>query len=135
MRLSFYSGLALSMIAADTAKAVELDDDFDAHQLAQLSSKEIAAADNDAEDWQLAQGLSEGNNMSTIGTESEADADSEAFVTTESEVESSADADSGSDVGSEGDSDAELDSDSDAEAESEGDSDAEGDSDGEMMDA
>ena len=133
MRLSFYSGLALSMIAADTAKAVDADDDFEAYNLAQLSSKEVAAAKNDAEDWELAQNLSEGNNMSTIGTESEADADSEAYLTTESEVESSADAESGSDVGSEGDSDSELDSESDAEAESEGDS--EGDSDGEMMEA
>ena len=42
------------MIAADTAKAVEADDDFEAYNLAQLSSKEVAAAENDAEDWELA---------------------------------------------------------------------------------
>ena len=44
------------MIAADTAKAVEVthDDDFDENQLAQLSSKKLAAAGDDAEGWELA---------------------------------------------------------------------------------
>ena len=127
MRLSFYSGLALSMIAADTAKAVEVthDDDFDEYQLAQLSSKDLAAAKDDAKGWKLAQSLSEGNNMSTIGTESEADADSEAYLTTESEVDSAGEADLGSDSGSEAESDADVDSDVDSDADADADSDAE----------
>ena len=118
------------MIAADTAKAVEAthDDDFDEYQLAQLSSKDLAAANDDAKGWKLAQSLSEGNNMSTIGTESEADADSEAYLTTESEVDSAGEADSGSDSGSEAESDADVDSDADADS----DVDSEADSDAEM---
>ena len=60
-----------------------------------MGSKDIAASDNDSKGWSLAQSVSDVDVPSTMGTESEADnslqansdVESDAFVTTDSEVE------------------------------------------------
>ena len=60
-----------------------------------MGAKDVAAAEDDAKGWSLAQSVSEGDVPSTMGTESEADnslqansdVESDAFVTTDSEVE------------------------------------------------
>ena len=85
-----------------------------------MRGKQIAAADEDLKDWNLAQGLSENETSSTVENTSGVDSDveSDAFVTTESEGENDSDAevDSESEAGSgsenESDSDAEADDDS-----------------------
>ena len=43
MRLSFYSGLALAVLAADTTKAVDLDDFNDEAYLAQIDEADAPA--------------------------------------------------------------------------------------------
>ena len=96
MRLTFYSGLAVTMIAAETARAAhtydaDLDEDYN---LSQMGAKDVAAGD-DSKGWSLAQSVSDVEVPSTMGTESEADnslqansdVESDAFVTTDSEVE------------------------------------------------
>ena len=89
--------------------------------MSQAGAKEIAAADEDFKDWNLAQGLSENENSSTVENSSGVDSDveSDAFATTESEVDSGAEVDTESEAASgsesEADSGSDIDSDSDAE--------------------
>ena len=99
MRLNFYSGLAVTLIAAETARAADTYDadldDTNSYNLSQMGSKDLAASDNDSKGWSLAQSVSDVDVPSTMGTESEADnslqansdVESDAFVTTDSEVE------------------------------------------------
>lgn len=99
MRLTFYSGLAVTMIAAETARAAhtyEAEQDTDnSYNLSQMGGKGLAEGDEDAKGWSLAQSVTDVDVPSTMGTESEADnslqansdVESDAFVTTDSEVE------------------------------------------------
>ena len=99
MRLNFYSGLAVTLIAAETARAADTyDADLDEtnnYNLSQMGGKDLAAGDDDAKGWSLAQSLSDVDVPSTMETNSEADnslqansdVESDAFVTTDSEVE------------------------------------------------
>ena len=130
MRLSFYSGLALAMIAADTAKAEDGAGKKETN-LAQAATKRIDGERD--EDWALAQGESKADVYSdmeaavTADTGSEVDnsiqADSEADVWTDAEIDSEADVHTESEIGSESDvyaeSDIESDSDIDLESENE----------------
>ena len=86
-----------------------------------MGSKQSGAADEDFKDWNLAQGMSENENSSTVENTSGVDSDveSDAFVTTESEAEG--DSDSESDA--EGESESEADSGSDVDSESDADAD------------
>ena len=54
MKLSLYSGLAVAVMAADTAKAINLEDD-EANYLAEIKDSEPAE-----QDWNLSQSMSEG---------------------------------------------------------------------------
>lgn len=99
MRLNFYSGLAVTLIAAETARAASTYDadldDTNNYNLSQMGGKDLAAGDDDAKGWSLAQSLSDVDVPSTMETNSEADnslqansdVESDAFVTTDSEVE------------------------------------------------
>ena len=130
MRLSFYSGLALAMIAADTAKA-EAGAGRKETSLAQAANERIDEEQDG--DWALAQGESKADVYSdmeaavTADTGSEVDnsiqADSEADVWTDAEIDSEADVHTESEIGSESDvyaeSDIESDSDIDLESENE----------------
>ena len=99
MRLNFYSGLAVTLIAAETARAADTYDadldDTNTYNLSQMGAKDVAGADEDAKGWSLAQSISDIEVPSTMETNSEADnsaqansdVESDAFVTTDSEVE------------------------------------------------
>ena len=122
MRLSFYSGLALAMIAADTAKAEE-GASKRGTSLSQAANERIDEEQD--EDWALAQSESKADAHSdmeaaaTADTGSEIDnsvqAESGADVWTDAEVDSEADLQSESDIGSESDVFAESDIESDIE--------------------
>ena len=101
MRLSFYSGLALTMIAAsDTAKASERDYD-EHHHLSQVSAREL-------KEWnQLAQSDSLSDVPSTMGSDGGADNTGEA--------NSDVNVDTGSEVTTENESEVDLDTASEAE--------------------
>ena len=87
------------MIAAETARAADTYDadldDTNSYNLSQMGGKDLAAGDDDAKGWSLAQSLSDVDVPSTMETNSEADnslqansdVESDAFVTTDSEVE------------------------------------------------
>ena len=113
MRLSFYSGLAIAVLAADTAQANKLDDFNDEALLAQIE-------ESDNKDWSLAQNASEGDASLSTGADTEAGNDSEAWATassgSEGESESDAELDSEGSADSASDSGSDLDSDSDADA-------------------
>ena len=113
MKLSLYSGLAVAVMAADTAKAINLEDD-EANYLAEIKDSEPAE-----QDWNLSQSMSEGEGSLSTAADSEAANDSEAWATASSGSEG--ESESGGDSLSEGDSD--------VDSESEGESDAESDSD------
>ena len=70
MRLSFYSGLAIAVIAADTAKATKVEEIDEANYLAQLEATE--AAEHQGKAWSLSQSMSEGEGSLSTGAESEA---------------------------------------------------------------
>ena len=114
MRLSFYSGLAIAVIAADTAKAIKLEDNDEANYLAEIKDSE--PAEHQGKGWNLSQSMSEGEGSLSTGAESEAGNDSEAWATASS--------------GSEGESESAGDSDSDGDVDSDSDVDSDGDSDG-----
>ena len=120
MRLSFYSGLAIAVIAADTTKAIKLEDDDEANYLAEIKDSE--PVEHQGKGWNLSQSMSEGEGSLSTGAESEAGNESEAWATassgsegeSESGGDSDGDADSDSDVDSEGGSGSDLDSGSDS---------------------
>lgn len=120
MRLSFYSGLAIAVIAADTTKAIKLEDEDEANYLAE--TKDSEPAEHQGKGWNLSQSMSEGEGSLSTGAESEAGNESEAWATassgsegeSESGGDSDGDADSDSDVDSEGGSGSDLDSGSDS---------------------
>ena len=110
MRLSFYSGLAIAVIAADTTKAIKLEDEDEANYLAEIKDSE--PAEHQGKGWNLSQSMSEGEGSLSTGAESEAGNESEAWATASS--------------GSEGESESGGDSDSDGDADSDSDVDSEG---------
>ena len=122
MRLSFYSGLAIAVIAADTTKAIKLEDEDEANYLAEIEDSE--PAEHQGKGWNLSQNMSEGEGSLSTGAESEAGNESEAWATASSgsegesesggDSDSDGDADSDSDVDSEGGSGSDLDSGSDS---------------------
>ena len=123
MRLSFYSGLALAMIAADTAKA----EDGASRKETSLAQAANERTDEEQDgDWALAQSESKADVYSdmeaavTADTGSEIDnsiqADSEADVWTDAEIDSEADLHAESEIGSESDVYAESDIESDIES-------------------
>ena len=120
MRLSFYSGLAIAVMAADTAKAIKLEDDDEANYLAEIKDSEPQS-----KGWNLSQSMSEGEGSLSTGAESEADNNSEAWATASSgsEGESESGGESGSDVDSKSEGDSDVDSEGESDVDSEGDSD------------
>ena len=117
MRLSFYSGLAIAVMAADTAKAIKLEDNDEANYLAEIKDSEPAE-----QDWNLSQSMSEGEGSLSTAADSEAANDSEAWATassgSEGESESGGDSEGDSDVDSESEGESDAGSDSDAGSES-----------------
>ena len=112
MRLSFYSGLAIAVIAADTAKAIKLEDEDEANYLAEIKDSE--PAEHHGKGWSLSQSMSEGEGSLSTGAESEAGNDSEAWATASSGSEG--ESESGGDSESEGDADLDLDSEGEGES-------------------
>ena len=120
MRLSFYSGLALAMIAADTAKAQEKKEDTT------LAHTNNMLDDEDQDDWALSQSESKADSYSDIeakltadtGTDIDLDSEADVWSDVDSEVDSEADVNTASEIESEVDSEADVYAESDIENES-----------------
>ena len=121
MRLSFYTGLAVAVLAADTAEAKERHADYDDFGLAQIDEvdENASMAQTDNQNKAGAESGSEGDAVATAETESNAASDSEVWT----DVESGAESDAESEVHTE--SEAESGAESEVESESEAPTEAE----------
>ena len=114
MRLSFYSGLALAMIAADNARAErarqEAAENHQQQLLSETSNKLIAGDQkyaNSSEDWTA---LAESKSNSAVSSDIEAVATADTGTELDSSLRAGSEADAWTDVDSKSDSDLESES-------------------------
>ena len=119
MRLSFYSGLAIAVLAADAAEASSTK----LYNLAQIDEEDDSLAQTDNQSKVNTSAISENSALATAETDSNLESDAWTDIEGDSESEGQ----------SEGEGESLSENESEAEAEGESESDLDSDSEGELL--